>query len=97
MTVRPPEGTPKADVYSFGIICQEIVYRSGVFHFENMDYTPQGERFCLCVGGGGGYFVFLCVRMCACVCVCLSVCLSMNILIKFLLSVVVSMYFADIS
>ena len=75
MTVRPPEGTPKADVYSFGIICQEIVYRSGVFHFENMDYTPQGERFCLCVGGGGDILCFcVCVCVRVCVCVCLSVC-----------------------
>ncbi|KAK7476490.1 hypothetical protein BaRGS_00032238, partial [Batillaria attramentaria] len=41
MTTRPPEGTPKGDVYSFGIICQEIVYRNGVFHLHNLDLTPQ--------------------------------------------------------
>ncbi|KAL8602399.1 Nitrogen permease regulator 2 [Nucella lapillus] len=41
MTSRPPEGSPKGDVYSFGIICQEIVYRNGVFHIQNADHTPQ--------------------------------------------------------
>ncbi|XP_076448288.1 atrial natriuretic peptide receptor 1-like [Babylonia areolata] len=41
MTSRPPEGSPKGDVYSFGVICQEIVYRNGVFHIQNVDYTPQ--------------------------------------------------------
>ncbi|KAL8621364.1 Nitrogen permease regulator 2 [Nucella lapillus] len=41
MASRPPEGTPKADVYSFAVICQEIVYRNGVFHVANVEYTPQ--------------------------------------------------------
>ncbi|XP_071083341.1 atrial natriuretic peptide receptor 1-like isoform X2 [Haliotis cracherodii] len=38
---RPPEGNIKGDVYSFGIICQEIVYRSGVFHVANADFSPE--------------------------------------------------------
>ena len=42
---RPPEGNPKGDVYSFGIICQEIVYRNGVFYLSNMDLSPEGRQF----------------------------------------------------
>ncbi|XP_055873396.1 atrial natriuretic peptide receptor 1-like isoform X5 [Biomphalaria glabrata] len=41
MAYRPPEGTIKADVYSFAIICQEIVYRNGVFYMQNLDLSPQ--------------------------------------------------------
>ncbi|CAG5131488.1 unnamed protein product [Candidula unifasciata] len=41
MANRPSEGTVKGDVYSFAIICQEIVYRSGVFHLQNLDLSPQ--------------------------------------------------------
>ncbi|KAK2179118.1 hypothetical protein NP493_512g02032 [Ridgeia piscesae] len=37
----PPGGTPKGDVYSFAIICQEIISRNGVFYVENMDLSPQ--------------------------------------------------------
>ena len=40
---RPLGGTPKGDVYSFAIICQEIVYRNGVFYCGELDYTPQGK------------------------------------------------------
>lgn len=42
---RPPNGTQKGDVFSFAIICQEIVYRSGVFHLANIDIGPQGIVF----------------------------------------------------
>ncbi|XP_052786457.1 atrial natriuretic peptide receptor 1-like isoform X2 [Mya arenaria] len=38
---RPLCGTQRGDVYSFAIICQEIVYRSGVFYVANIDVGPQ--------------------------------------------------------
>ncbi|XP_059149224.1 atrial natriuretic peptide receptor 1-like [Physella acuta] len=41
MAYRPPEGTIKGDVYSFAIICQEIVYRNGVYFLQNLDLTPH--------------------------------------------------------
>jgi len=34
MTVRPVNGTPKADVYSFAIILQEIVYRAAPYFID---------------------------------------------------------------
>lgn len=34
----------KADVYSFGIILQEIALRNGVFYIEGMDLSPKGEK-----------------------------------------------------
>ncbi|KAI3379471.1 hypothetical protein SNEBB_001321 [Seison nebaliae] len=37
-----PGGTQRGDVYSFAIILQEIIYRKGVFHFEEeRDMLPE--------------------------------------------------------
>lgn len=34
----------KGDVYSFAIICQEVIYRNGVFYLEdNSDISPEGQ------------------------------------------------------
>ena len=41
---NPPScGTQKGDVYSFAVICQEIVYRNGAFYLQNLDLSPSGE------------------------------------------------------
>ncbi|KAM4806196.1 atrial natriuretic peptide receptor 1 isoform X1 [Urocitellus parryii] len=41
MASPPSRGSQAGDVYSFGIILQEIALRSGVFHVEGLDLSPK--------------------------------------------------------
>ncbi|XP_066464942.1 atrial natriuretic peptide receptor 1 [Eleutherodactylus coqui] len=36
-----PQGSQKGDIYSFGIILQEIALRNGVFYMDSGDYSPK--------------------------------------------------------
>ncbi|XP_023615076.1 atrial natriuretic peptide receptor 1 [Myotis lucifugus] len=41
MASPPVRGSQAGDIYSFGIILQEIALRSGVFHVEGLDLSPK--------------------------------------------------------
>uniref|UniRef100_A0A8C5P3Z9 Guanylate cyclase n=1 Tax=Jaculus jaculus TaxID=51337 RepID=A0A8C5P3Z9_JACJA len=41
MASPPARGSQAGDVYSFGVILQEIALRNGVFHVEGLDLSPK--------------------------------------------------------
>lgn len=43
MEAPPPQGTQKGDVYSLGIILQEVALRRGVFYLEGEPLSPKGR------------------------------------------------------
>ncbi len=56
---NPPEaGTVKGDVYSFGIILQEIELRNGPFYLRDQELEPAGKDYLMTIVEIGNLFLF---------------------------------------
>ena len=64
LSIPPPGGSKAGDVYSYGIILQEIAIRDRAYGMIT-DIEPKGM---MCVR------VLACVRVCACVHACMRAC-----------------------
>ncbi|XP_041665124.1 atrial natriuretic peptide receptor 1-like isoform X2 [Cheilinus undulatus] len=58
----PPRGTQKGDVYSFGIILQEVALLRGVFYLDTLTMTPKEIVEALCQGGAPPLRPSLCLH-----------------------------------
>ncbi|XP_068188575.1 atrial natriuretic peptide receptor 1 [Antennarius striatus] len=56
----PPCGTQKGDVYSFGIILQEVARLRGVFYLDSQTLTPKEIIQAVCQGGASALRPSLC-------------------------------------